>query len=159
MTSFVSLIVVTMIASSTTDPMFVNFDLSLGMTFTGYGAGFSCNTLPRDTMALVRPDRVHPRMMACPFTPSNVTTCPTDNTTCMEREWMCVLPPYSICDGTSQCLTDECDCGEDIPVLYCRDNAGCVTLDKVCNGFLDCPHGEDEWACQDVEIMEDVLGP
>ena len=80
---FVSMIA---IASGTTDPMFVNFDLSLSLTFTGYGVEFSCNTLPRDTMALVRPDRVHPRMMACPFTPSNVTTCPTDNTTCMCQE-------------------------------------------------------------------------
>eukprot|EP00116_Pleurobrachia_bachei_P002286 sb/3462548/ len=98
---------------------------------------------------------VHPRMMSCPFTASNITTCPTDDITCMERDWMCLLPPHLVCDGTSQCLTDECECvGDDIPVLYCRDNAGCVTLDKVCNGFLDCPLGEDEWACQDVEVME-----
>ena len=63
--------------------------------------------------------------------------------------WHCTLPQHMLCDGTSQCLTDECQC-EDTDVFYCNDNVGCIAHSNVCDGVMDCRDGSDECLCSDV---------
>lgn len=58
---------------------------------------------------------------------------------CIRTDW--------ICDGFSDCTTDEigCDkCGSDQHVC---DNYSCISGTAVCDGVLDCPHGEEETQC------------
>lgn len=63
--------------------------------------------------------------------------------------WECVINKYHLCDGTSQCLTDECGC-EDVDVFYCIDNSGCIAFVNVCDGVQNCRDGSDERMCSDV---------
>ena len=70
-----------------------------------------------------------------------------------EISWSCRLAlPTQICDGYSQCLTDECGCensNSTSDVFYCADGSGCVTWDKLCDDTQDCKDGSDECACPD----------
>ena len=63
--------------------------------------------------------------------------------------WECVINKAHLCDGTSQCLTDECGC-EDVDVFYCIDNSGCIAFANVCDGVQNCRDGSDERMCSDV---------
>ena len=63
--------------------------------------------------------------------------------------WECVINRAHLCDGTSQCLTDECGC-EDVDVFYCIDNSGCIAFVNVCDGVQNCRDGSDERMCSDV---------
>ena len=68
-----------------------------------------------------------------------------------EIAWSCRLDNTGrICDGYSQCLTDECGCkNSDADVFYCADGSGCVTWDKLCDSVQNCKDGSDECSCPD----------
>ena len=64
--------------------------------------------------------------------------------------WSCRLRRLeNICDGQSDCLTDECGCGEEFmsDLFYCVDGSGCISWDKLCDNFQDCKDGSDECFC------------
>ena len=64
--------------------------------------------------------------------------------------WSCRLRRLNnICDGQSDCLTDECGCGKESKsdVFYCVDGSGCITWNKVCDDIQDCKDGSDECFC------------
>ena len=50
-----------------------------------------------------------------------------------------------MCNGFSQCVTDECNCGND--VFHCRNGRECVSLPQVCDRRFDCSDGSDECGC------------
>ena len=63
--------------------------------------------------------------------------------------WSCKLENSSqICDGVSECQTDECHChGNDSDVFYCADGSGCVAWKSLCNSIADCSDRSDECLC------------
>ena len=69
----------------------------------------------------------------------------------------CLLVDGMICDGISQCLTDECDCKHKVvkqteietDVFWCADGSGCISFSNLCDSFLDCVDGSDECMCND----------
>ncbi|KAL5269382.1 hypothetical protein ACHWQZ_G003018 [Mnemiopsis leidyi] len=76
--------------------------------------------------------------------------------------WSCSLSHKSeICDGVSQCLTDECHCsGNDTELFFCADGLGCISWDRLCDGKQDCMDGSDECFCTGVGIFhsEEIEG-
>ena len=71
--------------------------------------------------------------------------------------WSCRLAkPSQICNGYSQCLTDECGCenSDNLPdVFYCADGSGCITWDKLCDSIQHCKDGSDECSCADYLVF------
>ena len=64
--------------------------------------------------------------------------------------WSCKLDSTgNICDGASQCLTDECGCtGEySYDVFFCLDGSGCISWSQLCDNFQDCRDVSDECFC------------
>ncbi|KAF2886771.1 hypothetical protein ILUMI_19400 [Ignelater luminosus] len=49
------------------------------------------------------------------------------------------------CNHEMECLKST-NCS--IEEFKCRTNESCISLDKVCNGHIDCPDGSDEVACK-----------
>ena len=62
-----------------------------------------------------------------------------DYLTLDKTNWKCLIPGRFVCDGFSNCLTDECGCGRkttarsetQTPVFYCAQQPGCVTFPQV----------------------------
>ncbi|KAL5263790.1 hypothetical protein ACHWQZ_G005004 [Mnemiopsis leidyi] len=68
--------------------------------------------------------------------------------------WSCKLNSLEqICNGYSECLTDECWCENSdrvhSDVFYCADGAGCITWEKLCDNIQHCRDGSDECSCPD----------
>ena len=63
--------------------------------------------------------------------------------------WSCTLSDSSkLCDGFSECLTDECGCHDSqIDVFYCADGSGCIAWSGLCDDVQDCMDGSDECLC------------
>ena len=63
--------------------------------------------------------------------------------------WFCkLISPSQICNGLSECQTDECHCDKNqSDVFYCADGSGCITWDSICNSVTDCSDASDECFC------------
>ena len=132
----------------------VNFRYSVQMGIVGDVEGLiSCNTFPKDTIRFWRGEEQPNGTMICPFKPNDFLTCPFGGEQCLTANWTCLLPPRKVCDGHSECLEDECSCGENgTKVIYCRGGKGCLSLDRVCDTVPDCPDQEDEILCEGVNV-------
>ncbi|KAL5251055.1 hypothetical protein ACHWQZ_G016692 [Mnemiopsis leidyi] len=66
-----------------------------------------------------------------------------------DLEWFCRLnDATSICNGVSECLTDECGCHDSqVDVFYCADGSGCIAWSGLCDDTQDCLDGSDECFC------------
>ncbi|KAL5248016.1 hypothetical protein ACHWQZ_G017253 [Mnemiopsis leidyi] len=71
------------------------------------------------------------------------------NVTTSEISWSCELAyPSQLCNGYSECLTDECGCkNSTVDVFYCADGSGCITWDHLCDNIQQCRDGSDECFC------------
>ena len=65
-----------------------------------------------------------------------------------ESSWDCLIPKTMVCDGTANCLTDECDCVNGTSIFFCPTKRGCIPFDALCDGIGDCPDLSDECLCQ-----------
>ena len=72
-----------------------------------------------------------------------------------ETIWSCTLSDSSkLCDGFSECLTDECGCHDSqIDVFYCADGSGCIAWSGLCDDIQDCMDGSDECFCSGHVIL------
>ena len=64
--------------------------------------------------------------------------------------WSCKLNnTRNLCDGASQCLTDECGCAGEYSydVFFCVDGSGCISWSQLCDNIQDCKDGSDECFC------------
>ena len=70
-------------------------------------------------------------------------------TSIAEISWFCKLSPNKFCDGTSHCLTDECDCEtRQLDLFLCPDHSGCINFKQLCDGHSDCYDSTDECLCE-----------
>ena len=60
-------------------------------------------------------------------------------------EAICEIKSELVCNGVSQCVTDECNCGND--VFQCRNGWECVSLPQVSDERFDDSDGSDECGC------------
>ena len=99
---------------------------------------FACNTISYDNNG-------------CPVRESNDERCPV-----IGSIGECIIPQQRFCDGTSQCLTDECGCenSNSSDVFWCADGSGCIAFINLCDGSQDCVDGSDECMCGDVVICD-----
>ncbi|CAH1186896.1 unnamed protein product, partial [Phyllotreta striolata] len=73
---------------------------------------------------------------------------------CNCREYLKLTDPRKLCDGVIHCLdrSDEspesCPCPSD--GFHCISTKHCIINEMVCDGFEDCPNGEDEKTCLDI---------
>ena len=72
-----------------------------------------------------------------------------------DLEWFCILSNSSdLCDGVSECLTDECGCHDsEIDVFYCADGSGCIAWSGLCDDIQDCMDGSDECFCAEHVVI------
>ena len=71
--------------------------------------------------------------------------------------WSCSLfnRSSSLCNGVSECLTDECGCHDsEIDVFYCADGSGCIAWSGLCDDIQDCMDGSDECFCSGHVIID-----
>nr|XP_027217311.1 low-density lipoprotein receptor-related protein 8-like [Penaeus vannamei] len=70
---------------------------------------------------------------------------------CSEDAYLCgdkhCIPKENVCDGVTDCDTDELECCEGSGSFECESDGTCLGSDKMCNGIKDCPNGEDEKGC------------
>ena len=75
--------------------------------------------------------------------PNTHYRCPTAMTHC--------LPIYTLCNRVYDCLyhEDENDCKyvTCYGLYHCRASSVCVHIDHLCDGWFQCPQGDDEWLC------------
>ena len=69
--------------------------------------------------------------------------------------WQCSVPQSFLCNGVSECLTDECGCKGD--AFRCVDGLGCIAMKNLCDGDKDCKDGSDECMCDNVVTCHDGL--
>ena len=74
-----------------------------------------------------------------------------DELTLNDISWSCKLNKTrnNLCDGASQCLTDECGCSGEYStdVFFCFDGSGCISWSQLCDNIQDCKDGSDECFC------------
>ena len=77
---------------------------------------------------------------------------------CLSDTWYCVIEQHHVCDGTSICLSDECNCpNSNDSLFFCADGRGCTNLEMACDGRYDCLDKSDEMACDG--LMEFTCKP
>jgi len=85
--------------------------------------------------------------------------CPAPNYMCPDHSYC--IPQRFFCDGSDDCDdgSDESNCGNNTYIHHCLQSEGkyackrdhdhevdvhCLTVDHLCDGVPQCPHGEDE---------------
>ncbi|KAK5649545.1 hypothetical protein RI129_000574 [Pyrocoelia pectoralis] len=80
---------------------------------------------------------------------------------CNCRAYLNLANPLKVCDGVRNCLdrSDEdpqvCKCT--YSSFVCGRSGKCVTHDVVCDGYTDCPNGEDELHC--ISLISSQISP
>jgi len=96
----------------------------------------------------------------------NLTNVQEDDRDCPAPNYMCpdhsyCIPQRFFCDGSADCDdgSDESNCGNNTYIHHCLQSEGkyacmrnhdhevevhCLTVDHLCDGVPQCPHGEDE---------------
>ena len=84
----------------------------------------------------------------------------TNATVIQEDEFICEIKEHRLCDGASDCLTDECSCPTSSSsssssgptnsnIMFCPGGNGCTSFRNICDGYSNCPHASDECLCED----------
>ena len=74
----------------------------------------------------------------------------------LTAEMRCIIMTEEMCNGFSECLSDECGCAKGLETFYCGDGSGCIAIGQVCDGVRDCLDGSDECVCNDyINCVED----
>ena len=99
---------------------------------------YAFNTIHLDHIAEFT--QFHPGNSVCNFT----------------AERRCIIRTEEVCNGFSECLSDECGCAKGLETFYCGDGSGCIAIGQVCDGVRDCLDGSDECVCNDyINCVED----